>query len=418
MARTTSRVVRAIGLGLTLAVIVAGCGSDDDNTPSSGGSKSNAPQLTKTPVKIGLLASLTGTGGPSVKYVETTIRAWEKWVNENGGLNGHPVQVTVKDSKSDPAAAKAGAAALLQTTKVDVLAMGDPTSELAAGQDIAKSGVPVIGFGYTPIWNTAPNFFATSGVIPLLYTISPATAAAVGAKKIGSIACAEVPTCSSGAAAYGPSGKAVGVDYTGVITAASTAASYTAECLNMMKKGTDYIQATFAAAAVVKVAQSCTQQGYKGWIGLSSGSTVAKDFTKVANVKWAGSIWAWPWWSQEQPAKDYRDIMAKYNAGNDFEDANSSAMWAALEVLHKATANLGDAVSPATVTEAMYTVKDETLGGMLAEPITFTKGKPSNAVKCMFGFKIENGKFTTATAGAAGNGASGDLQSLCFPPKQ
>jgi branched-chain amino acid transport system substrate-binding protein len=275
-----------------------------------------------------------------------------------------------------------------------------------------------MGFGYTPIWNTAPNFFSTSAVIPLLYTIQPTVAAAVGGKSFGSIACAEVPTCSSGAAAYGPAAAAVGVKYTTLIKASSTAASYTAECRSLMQKGTDVIQATFASATVIRLAQSCAQQQYKGWIGLAAGSTVAKDFKAAQGVKFAGSIWATPWWASSDGAKNFRDVMDKYNSGNDYTDANSAALWAALEVFRKAAANLGDTVSKETLTDALYTVKDETLGGLLAQPITFTKGKPSPVVNCMFLYKLENGTFSTATIGASGNGESGDQQSSCFPPKK
>jgi branched-chain amino acid transport system substrate-binding protein len=362
---------------------------------------------------------LTGTGGPSVKYTAAVVQAWAKWANATqNGVNGHPVTVVIKDSKSDPAAATSGAQALVNSDKVDLLLLGDPTAELVAGKFLAGSGVPIMGFGYTPIWNTSPNFFATSAVIPLLYTIQPTTAAAVGAKAFGSIACAEVPTCSSGAAAYGPAAQAVGVKYTTLVKASSTAASYTAECLKLMQQKTDYIEATFASATVIRIAQGCSQQGFKGWIGLASGSTVAKDFKSAAGVKFAGSIWATPWWSNSTGAKNFRDVMDKYNSGNDYQDANSSALWAALEVFRKAGANLGDTVSKQTVTDALYTVQNETLDGLLPQPVTFTKGKPSPAINCMFLYKLENGSFTTATLGNSGNGMSGDLQSSCFPPKK
>jgi branched-chain amino acid transport system substrate-binding protein len=402
---------------LAIAVLAAACGgSSGGSTPTSG--QSSGPQPTKSQITIGLLASLTGTGGPSVKYTATTVQAWADWINKSqGGLNGHPVKIIVRDSKSDPAAAAAGAQGLVNTDKVDLLLLGDPTAELVAGKFLAGSGVPIMGFGYTPIWNQAPNFFATSAVIPLLYTIQPTTTAAVSAKAFGSIACIEVPTCSSGAAAYGPAAHAVGVKYTSLVKASSTAASYTAECLKLMQQGTDFIEATFASATVIRIAQSCAQQGFKGWIGLASGSTVAKDFKQASGVKFAGSIWAAPWWSDSDGSKNFRDVMSNYNAGHDYEDANSSALWAALEVFHKAAANLGDTVSRQTIIDALYTVKDETLGGLLAQPVTFTKGTPSPAINCMFLYKLENGKFSTATIGAAGNGQTGDLKSSCFPPK-
>jgi branched-chain amino acid transport system substrate-binding protein len=185
-----------------------------------------------------------------------------------------------------------------------------------------------------------------------------------------------------------------------------------------MQKKSDYIEATFASATVIRIAQNCSQQGFKGWIGLASGSTVAKDFKQAQGVKFAGSIWAAPWWSNSAAAKNFRDVMSQYNAGKDYQDANSSALWAALEVFHKATKSFGDTVSKQSLTDALYTVQNETLDGMLPQPVTFTKGKASPAINCMFLYKLENGTFTTATIGNAGNGQSGDLQSSCFPPKK
>lgn len=419
-----TRAVRTIGAAAALVTLAAACGGssggDNNAASSSAPSAASSPTAaapTKSAIKMGVMTSMTGTGGAATKYLPDVVQGWAKWVNASGGLNGHPVTVVVKDTKSDPATAVAAFQALSGTEKVDVLALGDVLSELAVGKQIAASGIPVIGFGYTPIWNQAPNFFATSGVIPLLYQASAQAAAAVGAKGFGSVACAEVPTCSSGAAAYDPAAKAVGVKYNGLITASSTATSYTAECLKLMQKGTDFIEATMASPSTQRLTQSCAQQGFKGYVGIGAGSVVEKDLLKMTG-KMAGYMWAWPWWAKSPENDNFNSVMSQYNSGNDYKDANSSAMWAALEVFHKATASLADTSDRAALTDAMYTVKDETLGGMLPKAVTFTKGQPSPNIECSFLFSWVDKKFKTVTNGAAGNGGSGDLASSCFPPKK
>jgi branched-chain amino acid transport system substrate-binding protein len=396
--------------------LAAGCGGSSSSGSSATAGQSSAAAPTKSPIKMGLLTELTGAGGSATGFVGTTAQAWVKWVNATGGLNGHPVELTVKDSKSDPASAIALANELLKTDKVDVLALADVAAEAAAGQVITSSGVPTIGFGYTPVWNSAPNMYATSGVIPLLFTSQPEAAKAVGGTAFGAIACSEVPTCSSGAQAYGPAAQAVGIKYNGLITASLTAPNYNAECLKMMQQGTDVIAATMNAPALLRLAQNCSQQGFKGSIEIGAGSVVSKDLASVTG-KLAGYTWAWPWWANTPENKTLNDVMAKYNSGNQYQDASSMAMWASLEVFHKATARLGDTVSPDSLNAAMGTIQNETLGGMLPQAISFTPGKNQPVVACNFLFSYEDKKFTTAHLGASGNGTTGDTQSTCFPPK-
>src|SRR4051794_6375894 len=153
------RGARLLAAAVAVVALASACGGSSSKSSSSSGSASqpsaggsSAPAATKAPVKIGLLTDATGTGGPSVKYSVDVVKAWGKWVNETGGLNGHPVTISVQDTKSDPAAAIAGAQKLLQSEKVDLFLLGSPTAELAAGKQIAASGVPVMGYGYTPIW--------------------------------------------------------------------------------------------------------------------------------------------------------------------------------------------------------------------------------------------------------------------------
>jgi branched-chain amino acid transport system substrate-binding protein len=421
MVRRSKRVGALVGV-LAVAVLSAACSSSSSggqglSSASSAGSvppasPGSATAPTGTPIKIGVLTSLA-TYGQNSPWSADTTQAWAKWINASGGLDNHPVSLTVMNSMGDPATAISNAETVINKDKVDLIVLGDDITELAASKILAASGVPVIGYATTSLLNNAPNFFATSAVIPVLYAGVAGAAAAVGAKTYGDVACAEDPNCSAGDPTYAQAAKVYGIKFTGTVTASTTAPSYTAQCITLMQQGDDYIQLSMVPSAQVRIESDCTQQGYKGWFGFSGGGTNAAQFGTVKGISIAGAIWAAPWWGDSAPVKQYRDVMTQYNPAT-WNNEQSSATWAALQVFHEAAAHLGAAVSPQSVTAALYTVKNQTLGGLLAQPVTFTKGKPSPVVNCMFLYEYRDGAFTTKTVGASGNGQAGDMQSSCY----
>ena len=70
-------------------------------------------------------------------------------------------------------------------------------------------------------------------------------------------------------------------------------------------------------------------------------------------------------------------------------------------MLHKALANVSASPTRADVLAALYTVKGEDLNGLLANKITFTKGKANafGSQPCYFVIGIKDGK-TVAPNGA------------------
>jgi branched-chain amino acid transport system substrate-binding protein len=53
-------------------------------------------------VQIGASLSLTGVYAEPAGMMEKAYRLWERQTNEKGGLLGHPVELTIKDDRSDP----------------------------------------------------------------------------------------------------------------------------------------------------------------------------------------------------------------------------------------------------------------------------------------------------------------------------
>lgn len=74
-----------------------------------------------TPIKIGVLHSLTGTMAVSEKPLVDAVRLAVEEINAQGGLLGQPVQVVVADGKSDPKVFAVEAERLIEKDRVSVV---------------------------------------------------------------------------------------------------------------------------------------------------------------------------------------------------------------------------------------------------------------------------------------------------------
>jgi branched-chain amino acid transport system substrate-binding protein len=72
----------------------------------------------QSPVRIGLLAPLTGIGGPYGKEEEEAARAAVKIINEAGGVLGRPLELIVADDETQPTAGVAAVRKLIDIDKV------------------------------------------------------------------------------------------------------------------------------------------------------------------------------------------------------------------------------------------------------------------------------------------------------------
>jgi ABC-type branched-subunit amino acid transport system substrate-binding protein len=77
-----------------------------------------ASQTSEGPVRIGLLAPFTGTGGPYGKEEEEAARAAVAIINEAGGVLGRKLDLVVADDESVPTSGVAAARKLMDVEKV------------------------------------------------------------------------------------------------------------------------------------------------------------------------------------------------------------------------------------------------------------------------------------------------------------
>ena len=108
------------------------------------------------PYTVGLITSATGPAGPTYMNIAAGVKARIALQNAEGGVNGHRIDVVVKDDQTSPA--------LNQTAAEDLVAQGvleviqDSPVTFGATKVMQQAGMPVVGSatdGYE--WGEQPN---------------------------------------------------------------------------------------------------------------------------------------------------------------------------------------------------------------------------------------------------------------------
>ena len=426
-----------------VALLAAGCGHDDEAasvattaepaaSPSSvdtttgvettAAAASTSAAVTKEPLKVGLLGAITGPSASGQRSIDKIAGAWQEWVNANGGVNGHPVEIVFRDSANDPAKAAAVAKELVEQEGVISIALSDTSVEDAVGPYLQEQRVPVIGsFGFSSnVWGKLDNFFPLKTSV-LAIVAGPVLAAKLdGATTFGAVVCAENSSCAQAEELYKPLMESMGIGYAGLAKAGFEEPSYTAQCLALMGNGADYIQINLTTVGATRLVKDCIDQGYTGTFGLANGTALASAMSELpAEANVFGVIDGFPWWVTDGPAADFHAAMdAAGLTDADFGNSAETALWASLEMFRTVMADAPDAPTRDDVFAAIYSVKDEDLGGLLPQTVTFSEGQVAPALDCFWYYRYSNGEFSMVEEDSpSGNSvSSGALKSACFTP--
>ncbi len=402
------RLGRTAAIAAAIATLATACGSSSKTssppaspTTSSGGSTAPAsPAPTGTPIKIGVIGSLTGSQASSSNQGDTVGPAWAKWVNANGGINGHPVEVISVDDAGDPTKAQAAEKKLVDSDKVLAIVVGADNLVGAYDADaISKNVALVSGTANSQDWYTKPGMFPTpTDVLSGLGDQILVAKQFAHAKKFANLYCAEVAACAQATPPLEAAAKKLGVGIVS-LSVSSTATSYTAQCLQLQQQGVDYAQLNFTTAAAAKFVQDCQAQNYNPTWG-SSEQAIGKDLLGIPDLTLYGPAYAFPSVADSPVVATFRDAMTKYAKDDNWKEGTASFTWSGLETLRKALANVAASPTAKDVVAALNTIKDDNLDGLLPNKITFTTGKavPFGAHPCAFVVGIKDGK-TVAPSG-------------------
>jgi branched-chain amino acid transport system substrate-binding protein len=398
---------RTAGVVAAAVALLAGCNSSDSGGTSASPSGNDASaaanvsqaaeaaaKLTGSPIKIGLMSTLSGPQASAGSQGAAVAPAWAAWVNANGGINGHPVEVISEDDGGDPAKAQAAEKKLVDTDNVVAIVVGADTLISVYDADAISKGVAIVGgTSNGPDWFQKAGMFAPttdviSGVINQMVV-----AATVGkAKHFASLYCSEVAACASAIDLQKGAAAKFDMKFSSA-PVSSTATSYTAECLELQQSGADYVQLNIASAAGAKLIQDCQAQSYNPTWGTSE-QAIGKELLDIKGATMYGPAYVFPSAAKSPAVTEYTDAMTKYAESDNWREGSASYTWVGLQLVAKALASAGAEPTREDVINGLNSIKDEDLGGLIPNKITFTAGQPIpfGGSPCSFVVGVKDGK--------------------------
>jgi branched-chain amino acid transport system substrate-binding protein len=165
-------------VAFSLALVFAACGDDDDDGGGGDGGGGGAAEVEETvkasdcgpkpgekasgePIKLGALA--TKQPGTDFSEIPRMAEAYFKCVNDNGGINGRPIEYVIETEQTDPGQAASQARKLIETEKVLGIVGNTSIIECDVNHEYyEQQEYYVIGSGIAPTCYSTPNFAAVN----------------------------------------------------------------------------------------------------------------------------------------------------------------------------------------------------------------------------------------------------------------
>ena len=147
-----------------------------------------------------------GVSAPTHGRVDDVAQAWAASVNDSGGINGHPVEVIVKDIGQEPSKALAAVKSLVEEEGV-VAIVGPITGTTGSWrQYVEEKGIPVLGgVPSDATFLASDNFYLAGSPNPVITYGLAKLASEEGTTKLGVVYCSESPVCADSDALAGKS---------------------------------------------------------------------------------------------------------------------------------------------------------------------------------------------------------------------
>jgi branched-chain amino acid transport system substrate-binding protein len=386
------------------AVGTTSSGSLGSSRSSSGQSGSGAQpgttnagteQPTGEPLVIASVGDYSGIAGASEKDGPKALQVWAAWVNDHGGVNGHPVKVYVVDDGMDPQRYQAAVKDLVENKHVIAFVDNFAPFTVQSGVKYLESKhVPVIGGDCAEyVWNQSPMLFPQCpSYVSSIWGIARVGAVYGKGKKFGAIICSEAAACTNTKQEWFHNGlaKKAGVDPVFEADVSIGQPDFTSECLQAQQKGVQIMSVVADVGTVNRVVQSCDRQNYHPQYIQGSGTMDAHLATLPGMSDALVQLNDFPWTVNNAAVAEFRDAYKTY-APDDPLTPNASQGWASAVVFQHAAANVGVHPTSDQILQGLWSMHNETFGG-LTPPLSFVENKPAPDAKCSFAMQVQDGK--------------------------
>ncbi|MFG3022386.1 ABC transporter substrate-binding protein [Streptomyces sp. NPDC048254] len=387
--------LRMSGAAVAVMLLASACGGGD----GQGSSAKARPKVAApkgTPIVIGSVGHFSGFAGATSKSSPDAVSAWAQWTNDNGGINGHPVKVVVKDDQADPAKSLAAVKSLVEQDKVIAL-VGSHEAGLESVWEkyAAGKGIPVLGgSSNSTAFETNPLFFPTAQTGANYVALWTNAAKLAGHDKVGAIGCAEVPACQNLFSLVKSAAPKSGVTFAAGLAISASAPSYTSQCLSLRGKGVEAVITATSQEVTNRFVSDCAKQGYKP-LFMIPGQSYQPDVAE--NPAYEGAYLAndsFDWFADDAAAKQFRETMSVYSPDSPL-NTSATAGWASAVMFGKALAEATSAppTSADVIKGLLARPAKDTLDGMIP-PTTYHEGKPATVAACGWYAQIKGGKLT------------------------
>ena len=334
------------------------------------------------------------------KAVLVGAQLWVKSINRVGGLNGHRVDLVVYDDGGDPARHRTQLQEAVERRRVAAFLVN--TDALTGQQDgkyLEEKRVPHVGTMSSIVWGyDSPMYFPQmsdghGGWFSWLASFASQMVPA-GKTKLGIVACAEVPACGEIPGYFSKRAKEVGFDYITTIKASLSQPDYTAECLSAARSGVNALLLILDQNSIRRFTSSCGRQGFRPTYLLLSATIEKLQKDNPELVGTAGVTNVFPWFQTGTPATDQFQAAIRAFGGDQSWTVGHAMGWAGGKLLERAAAALPEPPTSDAILEGLWSIRDDTLGGLTA-PLTFVKNQPPSPSSCWFNLVLKNDGWTS-----------------------
>ena len=349
---------------------------------SSGVGQPAAAPTKKSELVFGSFGVEGGPLGTISGPAPAAIRAWLADVNSRGGLGGHPVRVILADDGGDPARTQAIVRQMVEKDHVIAFlypyAIGTLVPVLPY---LEQKGIPVLGqmgaeqaADYSSVV-FQPFMGSDKGTA---WSFVLAVTAQTDKKKLGIIYCREVQSC-----AVVKDGIKKLLPYQGLEDVYDAQISlaqpdYTAEMLGAQRAGADVLIIQADVATVNRIAQSAHRQGYRPVLSAPHNLQHQDILAYADELEGLVSYSRIPPYDSPKMA-DYRRAMSTYQPKAPLGELGGAAFVMGKLLETRIAPLLDDDPTSAEITEAMYTLRQETFGGLLPG-VSFPRSKDRSEV--------------------------------------
>jgi branched-chain amino acid transport system substrate-binding protein len=408
--------VRIAAVTLSIgSLLVAGVSTILEVSPAP----ASAANPTGAPIKIGVAVVQTGFDSAADAASSPTIEAWAKWQNAQGGIGGHPIEIVIQDTAGTPSTAQSAVTTLLNDGVIAIYFEDAATEAVVEPQLKAANIAVMVGQSYGPTVGFQPNFFSQASGAGQGDTTDVVAAKAAGVKTLSDVYCAEVAACAELSQILSAAAPAEGITYAGGLAVSASAPNYTAQCLSLKAKNTQAVAVSLTTDVGNRFVEDCLQQGYSPKFIISGGADDLSLVHKASGLEYDAELLSFPWWVNAAPVDTFRAAMKKYAPSTAIDNSFVETAWESMLFFKAAVTPIENStLTKANVLAAFNGVKNQTLGGLLPEPISYTAGKPQAIVTCFWLFKYKSGAAnpTAFTEGKSGNGETNGLRSSCLSP--